>query len=149
MLQSHASYHQKHHAISTTHILNAISLTINTPYSTLITSYNVHISEYRHNKKPCKDSGKALYSIHIHVISDSCYYHITPFSVQYPIFMNDIPDTCHCKSNQHIPLYKTPFDNMSGLGNSLSPNFRSFFMFFFFAFLHIPENIFVKFSKKY
>ena len=37
----------------------------------------------------------------------------------------------------------------SGLGNSLSPNFRSFFMFFFFAFLHIPENIFVKFSKKY
>ena len=38
---------------------------------------------------------------------------------------------------------------VSGLGNSLSPNFRSFFMFFFFAFLHIPENIFVKFSKKY
>ena len=38
---------------------------------------------------------------------------------------------------------------LSGLGNSLSPNFRSFFMFFFFAFLHIPENIFVKFSKKY
>ncbi len=42
-----------------------------------------------------------------------------------------------------------PFMVLSGLGNSLSPNFRSFFMFFFFAFLHIPENIFVKFSKKY
>ena len=42
-----------------------------------------------------------------------------------------------------------PKDFRSGLGNSLSPNFRSFFMFFFFAFLHIPENIFVKFSKKY
>ncbi len=42
-----------------------------------------------------------------------------------------------------------PKESGSGLGNSLSPNFRSFFMFFFFAFLHIPENIFVKFSKKY
>ena len=42
-----------------------------------------------------------------------------------------------------------PKEIASGLGNSLSPNFRSFFMFFFFAFLHIPENIFVKFSKKY
>ena len=45
--------------------------------------------------------------------------------------------------------FSPPIYNQSGLGNSLSPNFRSFFMFFFFAFLHIPENIFVKFSKKY
>ncbi len=48
-----------------------------------------------------------------------------------------------CAPEKGIP------DEKSGLGNSLSPNFRSFFMFFFFTFLHIPENIFVKFSKKY
>ena len=50
-----------------------------------------------------------------------------------------------CSANGGLP----PMLKRSGLGNSLSPNFRSFFMFFFFAFLHIPENIFVKFSKKY
>lgn len=61
-------------------------------------------------------SCKALCSIRIHVISDSCYYHITPFSVQYHIFMNDIPDTCHCKSNHDTSLYRqTPLNNSVNL----------------------------------
>ena len=86
-----------------------------TPYSTLITSYNVHISEYRHNKKPCKDSGKALYSIRIYVLSDSYYHHITPFSVQCHDYMNDIPDIYQHKLNHDIFLHKTPFNDLINL----------------------------------
>ncbi len=81
----------------------------------LLYCYNAHTDKYRHNKKPCKDSRKALYSIRIHVISDSCYYHITPFSVQYHDYMNDIPDTCQHKAIHDIFLHKAPFNDLINL----------------------------------
>lgn len=85
----------------------------NAIYSTLITSIQAITDT---TKNLASYAYKVLCSIRIHVLSDSCYYHITPFSVQYPIFMNDIPDTYHCKSNQYILLYsKTPFDNIINL----------------------------------
>ncbi len=84
----------------------------NAIYSTLITSIQAITDT---TKNLASYARKALYSIRIYVLSDSYYHHITPFSVQYHDYMNNIPDIYQHKAIHDIFLHKAPFNDLINL----------------------------------